>query len=276
MGSPCPRRDATHAAPADVFAQHSVGRPHTPSDAENQAEYDRRGWCIFERLLSSVVSDMFCYLELDKMDGTETDWDGIGDQCAARRPAPMAPDEFEAMIRHGMEDERAAPGTGIKFTNGKDATDVVIPQYAEGFVRLMREASELTYAGLGWGVDEAQTLARAFAYAHTKGALAQVTNLYLNDNKIGNDGLTALADACASGALWHRSPPSNCSATRLAMRVSSPSPQPAPRGPWRRSHASTSARTRSATPAFRPSPRPVPKGHPNCRRLCQGGRVEPW
>ena len=104
----------------------------------------------------------------------------------------MAPDEFEAMIRQGMEDERAAPGTGIRFTNGKDATEVVIPQYAEGFVRLMREASELTYAGLGWGVDEAQTLARAFAYAHTKGALAQVINLYLNDNKLSQRGKDAL------------------------------------------------------------------------------------
>ena len=146
-----------------------------PADAENQAEYSRRGWCIFERLLSSVVTNMWCYLELNKMDGTETDWEAIRDQCATSRPAPMPPDEFEAKIRCGMEAELAAPGTGIKFTNGKDATEVVIPQYEEGFVRLMREVSYMAYANLQWGDDEAQTLARAFTYAHAKGALDKLT-----------------------------------------------------------------------------------------------------
>ena len=150
-----------------------------PADAENQAEYSRRGWCIFERLLSSVVSNMWCYLELNKMDGTKTDWEAIRDQCATSRPAPLPPDEFEATIRCGMEAEHAAPGTGIKFTNGKDATEVVIPQYEEGFVRLMREASYMAYSNLRWGDDEAQTLARAFAYAHAKGALDHLTVCWL-------------------------------------------------------------------------------------------------
>ena len=184
-----------------MFTHKLVLNMPMPADAENQAEYLRRGWCIFERLLSSVVTDMFCYLELDKMDGSQTDWEGIRDQCAANRPAPMAPDEFEAMIRDGMEVERAEPGTGIKFTNGKDATNVVIPQYEAGFLRLMREASELHYARLGWGDDEAQTLARAFAYAHARDCLANVTTLGLNGNQIGDAGVSALAGACAGGAL---------------------------------------------------------------------------
>ena len=145
-----------------------------PAGAENSAEYGRRGWCIFECLLSSIVSNMWCYLELDKMDGLTTGWDGIRNQCAAKRPAPMAPDEFEAMIRNGMDAERAVPGSGIKFTNGKDATEVVIPQYEEGFVRLLGEASYMAYASLGWGDAEVRTLARAFAYAHAKGAMAQL------------------------------------------------------------------------------------------------------
>ena len=144
---------------------------------------------------------MACYLELDKMDGSKTDWYGIRDQCAANRPAPMAPDEFEAMIRHGMEVERAEPGTGIKFTNGKDATNVVIPQYEAGFLRLMREASVLEYAELRWGDDEAQTLARAFAYAHARDCLANVTTLSLGGNQIGDAGVSALAGACAGAAL---------------------------------------------------------------------------
>ena len=61
-----------------------------PADAENQAEYSRRGWCIFERLLSSVVSNMWCYLELNKMDGTKTDWEAIRDQCATKPPRTAA------------------------------------------------------------------------------------------------------------------------------------------------------------------------------------------
>ena len=41
----------------------------------------------------------------------------------------------------------------------------------------------------------------ALADACAKGALAQVTFLGLTKNKIGDAGLAALADACAKGAL---------------------------------------------------------------------------
>ena len=52
-----------------MFAHTLVLNTPMPADAENQAEYARRGWCIFERLLSSVVSDMYCYLELTRWMG---------------------------------------------------------------------------------------------------------------------------------------------------------------------------------------------------------------
>ena len=146
-----------------------------PAGAENVAAYAQRGWCIFERMLSSVVKDDYCYLELDKMDGAKTDWGGIRKQCSAGRPAPMAPDAFEQMIREGMDREKKEADSGIRFTNGKDATEVVIPQYKRGFLRLMGQASGLSYGRLNWGDREAQTLAAALVYAHAHGALAQLT-----------------------------------------------------------------------------------------------------
>ena len=152
-------------------------------------------------MLSSVVSDMYCYLELDKMDGTKTDWESIRDQCSAKRPAPMAPDAFEAMIRTGMELEKTTPGEGIKFTNGKDATAVVIPQYQQGFVRLMRNATYMAYANLGWGDAEMQTLAGAFEFAHANGAIPNLKTLAMQQNAIGDAGVSALATALESGAL---------------------------------------------------------------------------
>ena len=86
----------------------------------------------------------------------------------------MAPNEFEDMIRDGMQREKNEPGTGIKFTNGKDATEIVIPQYRKGFHRLMSEVTEMAYGGLKWGDNEVQVLARALAYAHASGSLAQL------------------------------------------------------------------------------------------------------
>ena len=43
----------------------------------------------------------------------------------------------------------------------------------------------------------------ALADACARGALAQLKELYLNFNQIGDVGCTALAESCASGALAH-------------------------------------------------------------------------
>jgi hypothetical protein len=50
----------------------------------------------------------------------------------------MAPPAFESMVREGLSKQT------IKFTNGKDATDIVIPQYEIGFKRLMDQARKLS------------------------------------------------------------------------------------------------------------------------------------
>ena len=149
-----------------------------------------------------MVKDEYCYLELSGLQGEEADdWGELCDLCKATREAPIPPDMFEEQLKVGVAREEAAEGTGIKFTSGKDLTDVVIPQYEAGFLRLMGEASMLSYASLGWGDEEMVQLAASVAYAHTRGALGLCTTIYLGENKIGDVGMQALATAVSSGAL---------------------------------------------------------------------------
>ena len=174
-----------------------------PSSAENQHPYDRRGWCIFEMYLSSLVKDDYCFLKLSEMGGTETNWQDIRDKCKVSRPAPMSPDAFEAMLNAGVQKEAESLGSGIKFTSGKDLTEVVIPQYKKGFLRLMGAADTLMYTSLGWGDEEAKDLAAALAVKdeNGRGALPSLTKLYLSENQIGDEGMKAFAAAIGSGAL---------------------------------------------------------------------------
>ena len=62
------------------------------------------------------------------------------------RFAPQAPDAFKDMILAGMDNG------SITFTNGKDATDIIIPQYKEAFLRLIhgpRRAASVFLVRLG-------------------------------------------------------------------------------------------------------------------------------
>jgi len=108
------------------------------------------------------------------------------------------------MFEDGIRQEALVPGTGIKFTNNKDATSVCIPQYAEAFFARMSQLGidgKLELTDLRWGDGDLQQLADAMVVAHAKGALAKLATLRLNNNKIGDQGLTSLADACAKGGL---------------------------------------------------------------------------
>ena len=157
--------------------------------------------CIFERCISAIVKDDWCYLELGKLSAEAEDWVALRQQCKAERPPPMAPDTFERMLREGVAREEAEAGTGIKFTSGKDPTEVVIPQYERGFLRLLGEAKALSYVELGWGDSQLEVLCAALSYAHGNGALGQLTELSLAYNSIGDSGMQAFASAVASGSL---------------------------------------------------------------------------
>jgi len=168
-----------------------------PEGSTNTKDYSCRGWCIFERTLSAVSKDAHCYLRLSQMTSRTDYWPGLRAECVARRPAPMVPPAFEQLILQGI-----AAGE-IAFTNGKDAKGIVVPQYEQGFARLLKEAVHLDYANLEWGDAEAKQLADALSYAHrqTPPGLQHVTRLDLMHNKIGDEGLLSLAAVIREGAM---------------------------------------------------------------------------
>ena len=105
------------------------------------------------------------------------------------------------MLRDGMAREAAAPGTGFRFTNGKDATSVCIPQYRDAFARLMRAGGGLNSTGCGWGDAQVQQLVAALVYAHANGATTQAGDLSLSTNELTDAAMAPLVDAIAAGAL---------------------------------------------------------------------------
>ena len=176
-----------------------------PEGAENAAPIEQRGWCIFERALSSVCKDGGCCLQLSLLEGKGTVneyWQDLVMTCQASRAAPLPPDAFEAMLRDGMAREEAAPGSGFRFTNGKDATNICIPQYREGFLRLMGGRGVLLNFDLcGWGDEEVKTLAAALAYAQANRATTQARILRLAANKLTDAAMPPLVEAIEAGAM---------------------------------------------------------------------------
>ena len=103
--------------------------------------------------------------------------------------------------RAGMEREKAEAGSGFRFTNGKDATAICIPQYKEGFLRLMAKEGQLNFGWCGWGDAEVRELAAALAYAHAAGATTQADRLNLFRNKLTDASVPVLVELLASGAV---------------------------------------------------------------------------
>ena len=168
-----------------------------PAGAQNPHPIDVRGWCVFERHLSSIVKDSNCYLQLSLLpaDAESMDWSDVVQACKGARRPPLAADAFERLMRDNLE------SGAFKFTNGKDATNVCIPQYAEAFTRLLGTTKLLGYVMLGWGAAEGEQLAAAFAYAQRMGTAVAAERLYLNGNKLGTAGVRAIGKVIEAGAL---------------------------------------------------------------------------
>lgn len=180
-----------------------------PEGAENAAPIERRGWCIFEKALSSVSKKSSCLLALSKAPASY--WNQSGPQkyslryltqVAGGREPPIPPDQFETVLRDGMVREAEERGSGIRFTNGKDATDICIPQYREGFLRLMGRAEALSYDGIGIGDAGLAQLLSALRYAHSAGVPSLATQLNLRGNHAITDAaLPGLAATLQEGVM---------------------------------------------------------------------------
>ena len=169
-----------------------------PAGAQNPHPIDVRGWCVFERHLSSIVKDGRCYLQLSLLpaDAASMDWiDEVVEACKGARRPPLAADAFERLMR-----DSTASGA-FKFTNGKDATNVCIPQYAEAFTRLLGTSKELGYGRLGWGAAEGEQLAAALACAQRMDTAVAAETLLLHRNKLGTAGVRAIGKVIEAGAL---------------------------------------------------------------------------
>ena len=187
------------------------GHPHVytlvlntpmPRDAENATPLEARGWCLFERHLSLLVKAPGCMLELGRASSRPLNyyWSALRGECIVGRTPPLAPCAFEEMLRAGVAREAAAPGSGVRFTSGRDLAEVVIPQYLTGFLRLLGEATTLNYASLRWTDADIAQLARAIEYAHAHGATDALTRLQLYCNVIGDIGVRTLLEVFAAGA----------------------------------------------------------------------------
>ena len=169
-----------------------------PAGAQNPHPIDVRGWCVFERHLSSIVKMSTCYLQLSLLpaDAESMDWyNGVVQACKGARRPPLAADAFERLMRDNLE------SGAFKFTNGKDATNVCIPQYAEAFTRLLGTSKMLGYARLGWGAAEGEQLAAALACAQRMDTAVAAEKLWLTDNKLGTAGVRAIGKVIEAGAL---------------------------------------------------------------------------
>ena len=122
-------------------------------------------------------------------------WLNIVQACKGARRPPLAADAFERLMRDNLE------SGAFKFTNGKDATNVCIPQYAEAFKRLLGTSKNLQYGGLGWGAAEGEQLAAAFACAQRMGTAVAAERLIIFKNKLGTAGVRAIGKVIEAGAL---------------------------------------------------------------------------
>lgn len=104
------------------------------------------------------------------------------------------------MMHDGIAAEALCPGDGIKFTNGKDLTKVVIPQYKDAFMRLMSEQVELTFAKVGWGDTEVVQLSAALACARDHSTVMRLKMIDLSGNTVSRTGITHLVNVLCT--IW--------------------------------------------------------------------------
>jgi hypothetical protein len=148
------------------------------------------GRCFKESSVANLVKNFNLCLDLGKLSDEAAGprlWDTIIEQCRAGRAPPLTPADFMAELE------------GKSFTSRKADLPTVGGLYKAAFDRRFKTATTLLYVALHWGDEEVESLSKVIA----SGALAQLAHLNLGGNKIGDAGVTALADACGRGQWRH-------------------------------------------------------------------------
>ena len=137
----------------------------TGADYTNKREYGGRGWCYFEKRISSLVKDDGCLWDLSKhKKGKKISFERCRNKLNAGRAPFVSPEVVARELSEGV-----ASGA-LGFTAGADQ-DVVSKLYEKGFVKAFETACDMGvinafYQFLGWGSEEAPVLAEAIKYAH--------------------------------------------------------------------------------------------------------------
>jgi hypothetical protein len=151
--------------------------------------YHSRGWCVFELLVASMITNSNLLLDLGRLAGAASlaDYDrDVRLKCIARRKAPVSPARFEQMLLHTRDP--SGDGHKYKFTNGKEDRPFVIARYAEVFDAAVGGATHLHYTTLNWGDPEAHQLGAALPFAISLKVLS------LKENpQVGDRGAAAIA-----------------------------------------------------------------------------------
>jgi len=162
----------THVLMLSAFPPDYFTTEYTRS--VNVAPYFDRGWCFCESSWATMIKNSYLVLNLCKDTG-ERGFNAR--ECRPGRTAPVLPEEFVAQL--------ASKG----FANGSADSPLVARLYSEGFEARFGAVTELSYFGLGWGIEEARAVARLLPRAPALQVLGLV------DNSIGNEGARVLAEA---------------------------------------------------------------------------------
>ena len=147
--------------------------------------YEDSGWCFIESIISAGIKVGARRLDLAKRTKYAMGkgyrniiWGGLEEVCAAKRTAPIHPDEAARLLRE------------VKiFTAGSDV-DKVIELYRSFFEGVSQSTVVLSFISLEWGDEEAVQLAAVLP------SFARLEKLFLGNNQIGDAGAIALAEAC--------------------------------------------------------------------------------
>jgi len=156
--------------------------------------FEQRGWCLSEVRMASLTKDPSLLISLNELKGDEAELPQLLERGRAKRPSPLDPDAAFKALEKGLSDG------SVTFSNREDMP-VVASLYKRAYHAELADATSLFFAKSGWGDDDAVALSRSLTCANGLGLLLKLNALNLSNNKIGDAGCAAIADAASQGAL---------------------------------------------------------------------------
>lgn len=136
--------------------------------------------------MASLTKDQASVLDLAKFSGEEPDLRRVILECAAGRPPPLTPDNFDKAL------------VLKTFTSRNADLENVKKLYRKAFALRMSAVEQLEYTGLHWGDDEAARLAEVLQWVLEEDgstSLPELQSISLVRNRIGDAGVRALAES---------------------------------------------------------------------------------